>query len=116
MLGPSGCGKTTLLNLLSGFLPPDSGRITIDGETVTPKIPALGHVFQSPLLFPWPDVLDMCGSACGWPAGCRRRSSGTRRWRNWRWPDWIWRQAASIRCSSPDAGATSRGWGPPRCS
>ncbi|MCP1613304.1 NitT/TauT family transport system ATP-binding protein [Azospirillum lipoferum] len=58
LLGPSGCGKTTLLNLLSGFLPPDSGRITIDGETVTPEMPALGHVFQSPQLFPWLDVLD----------------------------------------------------------
>ncbi|WP_199231886.1 MULTISPECIES: ABC transporter ATP-binding protein [unclassified Azospirillum] len=58
LLGPSGCGKTTLLNLLSGFLPPDSGRITIDGETVTPEMLALGYVFQSPQLFPWLDVLD----------------------------------------------------------
>ena len=58
LLGPSGCGKTTLLNLLSGFLPPSSGRITIDGETVTPEMPALGYVFQSPQLFPWLDVLD----------------------------------------------------------
>ncbi|CAO3424876.1 ABC transporter, ATP-binding protein (cluster 1, maltose/g3p/polyamine/iron); ABC transporter, ATP-binding protein (cluster 10, nitrate/sulfonate/bicarbonate) [Azospirillum endophyticum] len=58
LLGPSGCGKTTLLNLLSGFLPPNSGRITIDGETVTPEMPALGYVFQSPQLFPWLDVLD----------------------------------------------------------
>ncbi|WP_199235381.1 ABC transporter ATP-binding protein [Azospirillum sp. TSA6c] len=58
LLGPSGCGKTTLLNLLSGFLPPDSGRIAIDGETVTPEMPALGYVFQSPQLFPWLDALD----------------------------------------------------------
>ncbi|MCW2248138.1 NitT/TauT family transport system ATP-binding protein [Azospirillum fermentarium] len=57
LLGPSGCGKTTLLNLLSGFLPPSAGRITIDGETVTPEMPALGYVFQSPQLFPWLDVL-----------------------------------------------------------
>ncbi|WP_199902308.1 ABC transporter ATP-binding protein [Azospirillum sp. B506] len=58
LLGPSGCGKTTLLNLLSGFLPPNSGRITIDGETVTPEMPSLGYAFQSPQLFPWLDVLD----------------------------------------------------------
>ncbi|MBI2432759.1 MAG: ABC transporter ATP-binding protein [Candidatus Hydrogenedentes bacterium] len=29
--GPSGCGKSTMLNLISGLLRPDSGKIAVDG-------------------------------------------------------------------------------------
>lgn len=29
--GPSGCGKSTMLNLISGLLRPDSGRVVVDG-------------------------------------------------------------------------------------
>jgi ABC-type branched-subunit amino acid transport system ATPase component len=35
LLGPNGSGKTTALNLLSGALSPDAGRITLDGRDVT---------------------------------------------------------------------------------
>ncbi len=35
LLGPNGCGKSTLLNLISGVLPPDTGRIAFRGEDVT---------------------------------------------------------------------------------
>jgi NitT/TauT family transport system ATP-binding protein len=58
VLGPSGCGKSTLLNLLSGFLRPDGGRITIDETPVAPEQDVLGYVFQSPNLFPWLNVLE----------------------------------------------------------
>lgn len=33
LLGPSGCGKTTTLNLLGGFIQPDSGHILLEGRT-----------------------------------------------------------------------------------
>jgi putative spermidine/putrescine transport system ATP-binding protein/spermidine/putrescine transport system ATP-binding protein len=59
LLGPSGCGKTTLLNLVAGFLVPDSGEIAIDGERVTDVPPherQIGMVFQSYALFPHMDV------------------------------------------------------------
>lgn len=33
--GPSGCGKSTMLNLVSGLLRADSGRISVDGVDTT---------------------------------------------------------------------------------
>lgn len=35
VIGPNGAGKTTLINLLSGALPPDSGRVFFQGEDIT---------------------------------------------------------------------------------
>ncbi len=55
LLGPSGCGKTTLLRLISGFLEPKSGSITINGVNqagVAPNLRQVGMVFQDYALFP----------------------------------------------------------------
>ena len=55
LLGPSGCGKTTTLNIIAGFLRPNSGDVHIGGEKVT-NLPShkrrLGMVFQSYALLP----------------------------------------------------------------
>lgn len=60
ILGPSGCGKTTVLRLLAGFIGPDTGAISIDGEVVAtngkilqqPERRHLGMVFQDLALWP----------------------------------------------------------------
>lgn len=35
LIGPNGSGKTTVLNMLSGFLAPDAGRVRMRGEDIT---------------------------------------------------------------------------------
>ena len=35
LIGPNGAGKTTVINLLTGFLRPDAGRILLEGTDTT---------------------------------------------------------------------------------
>lgn len=54
VIGGNGAGKSTMLNMIAGVYPVDSGTITIDGQDVT-KLPEfkrakfLGRVFQDPM-------------------------------------------------------------------
>ncbi len=55
LLGPSGSGKTTTLNVVAGFIQPDSGEVLIDRKPLG-GIPShkrdIGVVFQNYALFP----------------------------------------------------------------
>ena len=63
VIGPSGSGKSTLLRCVNYLEVPTSGSITIDGETITPKVDIntiraeVGMVFQHFNLFPHMNVL-----------------------------------------------------------
>jgi spermidine/putrescine ABC transporter ATP-binding subunit len=64
LLGPSGGGKTTLLNLVAGFLVPDSGTIRIENRPVTDMPPYrrdIGVLFQNYALFPHMSVASNVG-------------------------------------------------------
>jgi len=58
LIGPNGAGKTTLINLMTGMLRPDAGRILLDGADITTLPPeqrvrrGLVRTFQINALFP----------------------------------------------------------------
>ncbi|MDQ3107413.1 MAG: ABC transporter ATP-binding protein, partial [Actinomycetota bacterium] len=58
LIGSNGAGKTTILDLISGFTPLDSGRVILDGTDVSDWAPdlraqaRLGRSFQAATLFP----------------------------------------------------------------
>jgi NitT/TauT family transport system ATP-binding protein len=57
IVGPSGCGKSTLLKIISGLLPPSSGRVVVSGRPVEQPLENVGMVFQAPVLLKWRSVL-----------------------------------------------------------
>jgi branched-chain amino acid transport system ATP-binding protein len=64
IIGPNGAGKTTFFNLISGAIPPTSGKIVFDGKDVTglraDQVAQLGvsRTFQATTLFDRASVLD----------------------------------------------------------
>ena len=64
LVGPNGSGKTTLVNAVTGFFPPQRGRILLNGEDVTGLAPhkvarkGVARTFQNLALFNGMTVLD----------------------------------------------------------
>jgi ABC-2 type transport system ATP-binding protein len=62
LLGHNGAGKTTIMKMLSGFLEPDNGRVTLDGIDLAEKPKAvqsmLGYLPESLPVYPEMTVAD----------------------------------------------------------
>jgi ABC-type branched-subunit amino acid transport system ATPase component len=79
LIGPNGAGKTTLINLLTGFLEPTSGSVTLKGEDVTRLAQhqrvkqGLARTFQINRLFADMTVLESVTLAVGERLGLGKR-------------------------------------------
>jgi ABC-type branched-subunit amino acid transport system ATPase component len=88
LIGPNGAGKTTLINLITGMLRADAGRIMLDGTDITALPPeqrvkrGLVRTFQINALFPHLSALESVTLAV-----CER-TRGVRTW---------WRKVSAYR-------------------
>ncbi len=82
LIGPNGAGKTTLINLMTGMLRPDAGRIHLGGDDITGLKPyqrvtrGLVRTFRINTLFPHLNALEAVTLAV-----CERRRLSGNFWR-----------------------------------
>ena len=75
-IGKNGCGKSTTMNILTGLLQKDSGRVAVNGQEIETagRVP-VGYLPEAPALFEYMtcrQYLDYIGAACEHPDVAKR--------------------------------------------
>ncbi|MBW4092538.1 MAG: ATP-binding cassette domain-containing protein, partial [Proteobacteria bacterium] len=79
IIGPNGAGKTTFFNLVTGFFPPSSGQIMLDGKDITRATAVqrigmgMARTFQITQIFPDLTTQENIRIAAETAMGLRRR-------------------------------------------
>lgn len=97
LIGSNGAGKTTFVNMITGYIKPDAGSITLDGRDITGLAPrnitrmGVARSFQIPQLYAELSVLDnmLVATAC--------HHSALSFWRPARRPDTVERAQDLLR-------------------
>ena len=76
VVGPSGCGKSTLMNIMAGFVRPDSGAVVIDGVPRSKPNSKGILISQQGSVFPWLTVRE--NLMFGLTSGLNGHASGNR--------------------------------------
>jgi len=116
LIGPNGSGKTTLFNVITGYVKPDAGSVTFEGDDITGFAPdkvfarGIGRTFQLTRIFGRMTVLENMLIAIqheeGWMRGLTRsRSSKVEVDNALEWLDFV----GITRLADLDAGALSYG-------
>jgi len=58
VIGPTGCGKSSLLYLLAGLLKPTTGKVIINGKSLTSVRLTTSLILQQHGLFPWKNAFE----------------------------------------------------------
>lgn len=56
LIGPSGCGKTTILSIIAGLIPVESGEVLFKGKHLPKQNKELGYMLQKDQLFEWRSI------------------------------------------------------------
>ena len=56
IIGPSGCGKTTILSIIAGLIPAESGEVLYKGKPMPKQNKELGYMLQKDQLFEWRSI------------------------------------------------------------